>query len=217
VLDRFDVLVFDWDGTLFDSTAAIAESIRLAARDLGLADPGAERAAHVIGLGLHDAMSRAVPDLRAEDTGEFVARYRVHFLSREDRLGLFESARELIQGARQQGGRLAIATGKSRAGLQRSLRSLDLESHFEATRCADESEPKPSPKMLFELAQVMKVAPARMLMIGDTTHDLLMARAAGVAALAISHGAHSEEQLRALAPLAVLDSLGAVQRWLMPG
>jgi phosphoglycolate phosphatase len=216
VIDRFEVIVFDWDGTLFDSTCAITESIRLAALDLGLADPGPERAAHVIGLGLKDAIAHAVPDLAPERLVDYIERYRVHFLGREGELRLFEPARQLIDEARARGCRLAIATGKSRVGLQRALRSLELEHHFEATRCADESEPKPSPRMLLELADVMNASTQRMLMVGDTTHDLLMARAAGVAAVALSHGAHSAAQLSALAPLRVFDSLAGFHRWLIP-
>lgn len=213
--ERFEVIVFDWDGTLFDSTSAIAESIRLAALDLGLADPGPERAAHVIGLGLKDAIASAVPDLPPARLGDYIERYRVHFLGRENELRLFEPARELIDEVIALGCRLAIATGKSRIGLQRALRSLELEDRFEATRCADESEPKPSPRMLLEIADRLNVSTGRMLMVGDTTHDLLMARAAGVAAVAVSHGAHAAAQLRALAPLEVFDSLAGLRRWLI--
>ena len=216
MLDRFDVVVFDWDGTLIDSTQTIAGAIRAAAADLDLPDPGADRATQVIGLGLHQALALAVPQLPASRAAEFAARYRFHFLGREQQLQLFDSARELISDLRVNGRRLAIAKGKTRAGLSRALASLGLQSQFDATRCADESEPKPSPKMLLELAELLHAAPGRMLMIGDTTHDLQMAQAAGVAAVALTHGAHTGVQLRQSSALAVLDSLRELHRWLIP-
>jgi phosphoglycolate phosphatase len=215
VLDRFDAVVFDWDGTLLDSTATIAAAIRCAAADLQLPDPGLERASRVIGLGLTHALSIAVPDLPAERVGEFAARYRVHYLAGESRLQLFPNARELIAQLRARGRRVAIATGKTRAGLNRALESLGLAAQFDASRCADETEPKPDPKMLLELAEELGTAPSRMVMVGDTTHDLLMAQAAGAAAVALTHGAHPASLLRQVDVLAVLDSLEDLQRWLI--
>ncbi|HEX4584846.1 MAG TPA: HAD-IA family hydrolase [Burkholderiaceae bacterium] len=216
MLDRFDSIVFDWDGTLIDSTATIAGAIRAAAADLGLPDPGPERAAQVIGLGLTQALSIAVPQLPAQRAAEFAARYRAHFLAGESRLQLFPHARELLGELRARGQRLAIATGKTRAGLARNLESLGLAAQFDASRCADESEPKPAPTMLLDLARMLRVDPARMLMVGDTTHDLQMAEAAGAAAVAVTHGAHPASQLRQAGALAVLDSLQELRRWLIP-
>jgi phosphoglycolate phosphatase len=215
--ERFDVVVFDWDGTLIDSTAVISHAIRASAVDLGFADPGIERARHVIGLGLHEALAKTVPELPAQRMPEFVSRYRHHFFSREDELELFDSARELIADLRGRGKRLAIATGKNRSGLARALQSLGLSSQFDTTRCADESEAKPSPKMLLEIASALHVETRRMLMIGDTTHDLQMALAAGVDAVAVTHGAHSPQTLRSMPSLAVVDSLSQLRRWLIPG
>ena len=216
MLDRFDAIVFDWDGTLMDSTATIAAAIRSAAADLDLPDPGPQRASQVIGLGLSQALAIAVPELPASRGAEFLARYRVHFLAGEAELQLFPNARELIAQLRLRGQRLAIATGKTRAGLTRALDSLELTAQFDASRCADETEPKPDPKMLLELAEELGIAPARMIMVGDTTHDLQMARAAGAAAVALTHGAHPASWLRQADALAVLDSLQQLQRWLIP-
>ena len=216
MLDRFDTIVFDWDGTLIDSTEMIASAIRSAAADLGLPDPGAERASSVIGLGLMQALAIAVPQLPAERAAEFAARYRVYFLAGETRLQLFPNARELLVQLRGQGRKLAIATGKTRAGLSRALDSLGLATQFDASRCADETEAKPHPRMLLELADELRTAPARMLMVGDTTHDLQMAAAAGTAAVAITHGAHPASALQQSGALAVLDSLVELQRWLIP-
>jgi phosphoglycolate phosphatase len=216
VLDRFDAIVFDWDGTLLDSTAAIVAAIRGAAADLNLPDPGPQRASEVIGLGLAQALSIAVPGLPAERAAEFAARYRVHYLAAESRLQLFPHARELLVELKSRGRKLAIATGKTRAGLTRALDSLGLAAQFDASRCADETEPKPHPKMLLELADLLHTAPDRMIMVGDTTHDLQMAEAAGAAAVAITHGAHPPGLLRQARALAMLDSLQELQRWLMP-
>jgi len=216
MLDRFDVFVFDWDGTLVDSTPLIVRSIRAAAADLDLPDPGEDRASHVIGLGLQEALAHAVPELPPGRAAEFASRYRHHFLDQEPSLQLFDAARDLLCELRARGRRLAIATGKTRAGLTRGLDSFGLLDYFDATRCADESAAKPSPRMLLELAHVLGAEPQRMLMIGDTTHDLQMAWSAGVAAVAVSHGAHRAAQLRAARALRVFDSLAELRRWLIP-
>ena len=216
MLDRFDAVVFDWDGTLLDSTAAIVAAIRNAAADLGLPDPGPQRAAEVIGLGLMQALSIAVPQLPGARVAEFAARYREHYVATESRLQLFPDARELIGELRARGRRVAIATGKTRAGLTRVLDSLGLSAQFDASRCSDETQSKPHPAMLLELAELLEIAPARMVMVGDTTHDLQMAQAAGAASVALTHGAHPASALRQSSALAVLDSLEELRRWLIP-
>ena len=213
--ERFDLVVFDWDGTLIDSTGMIAHSIQAAAADLGLAVPPIERARHVIGLGLKDALALAVPDLNAADTQTFSARFRHHYLSKEEHLELFEGAGELLDAIAEAGIRMAVATGKTHAGLTRALTSTGLANRFCATRCADQTEPKPHPAMLLELMRETGVTPERTLMIGDTTHDLAMALAAGTPAVAITHGAHGRVQLGAFQPLALVDSLPELQRWLL--
>lgn len=216
MLDRFDLIVFDWDGTLIDSTATIARAIQQAAADLGLAVPDFETASHVIGLGLADALALAVPDLPRARAAEFSARYRHHYLANEDTLTLFAGARELLDALAAADKVLAVATGKSRAGLARALAATALQGRFAATRCADQTEPKPHPAMLLELADELGVAPARMLMIGDTTHDLQMAAAAGAAAVGVTYGAHPRERLASLEPLALVDSIAELRRWLIP-
>lgn len=216
MLERFDLVVFDWDGTLIDSTATIARSIQAAAADLGLPVPDFERASHVIGLGLRDALALAVPDLEPSRAAAFSERYRVHYLAAEDQFDLFDGARELIAALGTRGTQLAIATGKSRAGLARALDAARLHGVFAATRCADQTHPKPHPAMLLELTDELMVAPERTLMVGDTTHDLQMAAAARTHAVGVTHGAHPVEQLRALAPLALFDSLIELHAWLLP-
>jgi phosphoglycolate phosphatase len=210
---RYGLLVFDWDGTIIDSASTIAECIRLAAADLELEVPTVEQARHVIGLGLHDALRLAVPGLRPERTSEFVARYRVHFLAREDAMGLFDGMRPLLQELHQER-KLGIATGKSRRGLDRALEETGLKAHFQASRCADETHPKPHPAMLLELLDELSFAKENALMIGDTSHDLEMARAAGVDALAVTYGAHAETGLRACEPRGCVSSVEELRQWL---
>jgi phosphoglycolate phosphatase len=209
----YRLLVFDWDGTIIDSAAKIAECIRDASRDLGLEVPERERASHVIGLGLHDAMRIAVPGLPAERYPEFVASYRRHFLERKDAMQLFGGMRQLLEDLSKKH-LLAIATGKSRRGLDRDLEFHALKPLFATSRCADETNPKPHPAMLMEIMQELAVRKDSSLMIGDTSHDLEMARAAGVAALAVTYGAHPEEGLRACGPLGCLSSVTQLREWL---
>lgn len=212
--NRFELIVFDWDGTLIDSAGAIATCIQLAAQDLGLPVPSTERARHVIGLGLRDALSHAIPELKPDDYGRLVERYRQHFLERDEQLPLFDGVRDLLDRLRDRGYVLAIATGKSSLGLSRALATANLGSIFTATRCADQTAPKPDPAMLNELLAELDVARGNALMIGDTTHDLMMASAAGVAALAVTYGAHPIDTLAECPALARLDSVTALAQWL---
>jgi phosphoglycolate phosphatase len=209
----YRLLVFDWDGTIIDSASAIVDCICAAARDTGIPVPARERAAHTIGLGLHDALRFAVPDLPAERYADFVAHYRKHFLGCQDSMQLFAGMRELLNDLSRTH-LLAIATGKSRRGLDRALEAGDLRAYFTASRCADETNPKPHPAMLLELMDELNAPKERTLMIGDTSHDLEMARAAGVDALAVTYGAHPEAGLRACEPLACMENVQALKEWL---
>ena len=210
---RYRLLIFDWDGTIIDSASTIAECIRLAAADLGLPVPSEQQAKHVIGLGLQDALRGTVPDLRPERMPEFVERYRAYFRASEEKMGLFAGMRELIEqlSARRT---LGIATGKSRRGLDRALDASGLRPYFRASRCADETHPKPHPAMLYELMAELDVAPENSLMIGDTSHDLDMARAAGVDALAVTYGAHAAAGLVDCAPRGCVGSVSELEKWL---
>lgn len=211
---RYQLVVFDWDGTLMDSTAGIAESIREAARDLGLPVPAREVASHVIGLGLRDSLRSAVPSLPERRYAEFVEAYRRHFAVEQQRMELFPGVRELLDDLRASGRILAVATGKSRRGLDQALSATELAPYFAASRCADETTPKPDPAMLLELLQELEAPPGGALMVGDTSHDLEMARGAGVDAVAVSYGAHASDALRALAPRACVASVAELHAWL---
>jgi len=211
---NFDLLIFDWDGTLIDSTGAIVEAIQSACKDLDLPVPSDECASHVIGLGLVDALRYSVPTLSEDRFPQMIERYRSHFLSRDHELALFSGVFDLISELHAAGYYLAVASGKSRAGLNRSMERCGLGVYFSATRCADECHSKPHPQMLDELLSEFLVPPERSLMIGDTTHDLQMASNAGVSALAVAYGAHSAEALDALNPLARLQSVEELAEWL---
>ena len=208
---RFDLVVFDWDGTIFDSTAAIATAIQDAARDVGCEVPPIERARHVIGLGLADALAYAVPGLQPADQPRLIEAYRHHWMRRATELVLFDGIRELIQTLHQQGRVLAIATGKSRAGLAQALAQTELATYFTATRCADQTNPKPHPAMLNELLVECAVQAERTVMIGDTTHDLQMATAARVAAIAVTYGAHPLNELEQAKPYAMAHSVAQLR------
>jgi len=210
---KYRLIVFDWDGTIIDSASSIAECIRDSARDLGLPVPTTERASHVIGLGLHDSLRLAVPELQAQQYPEFVAAYRKHFLAREDTMGLFAGMEDLLKELKGQH-LLAIATGKSRRGLDRALAATGIGPLFRASRCADETNPKPHPAMLLELMDELSLSRDQTLMIGDTSHDLEMARAAKVDSVAVTYGAHPEEGLRACTPTACVSTVRELKAWL---
>ena len=211
---RFDVLVFDWDGTLIDSAAHIALSLQAAFRDLGLKIPTEEAARHVIGLGLEDTLQYLDPSLETARYQDLVERYRVHFLAGDHVVELFPAVAKGIPALHQAGYLMAVATGKSRRGLDRSLSATGLQSYFHASRCGDEGFPKPHPDMLHEIMRALGAAPERTLMIGDTTHDLQMAQNAGVAAVGVAYGAHGAAKLASMNPLACVTSFEQLMQWL---
>lgn len=212
---RFELIVFDWDGTLMDSEARIVSCIQAAFSELGLAPPPAEAARDIIGLGLDESMQSLMPSADAATRAELVLGYRRHFLvTSQTPSVLFPGAVETLDWLAARGHRLAVATGKSRIGLDKSLAETGLGQVFHATRCADETFSKPNPQMLFELMDELGASPAETLMIGDTEYDMQMASNAGVERLAVCYGVHAADRLLAHAPLACLDSLHAIPAWL---
>jgi phosphoglycolate phosphatase len=211
---KYSLIVFDWDGTLFDSAAVITDCIQQAARDMALPVPDRRTASHVIGLGLQDSLRHALPTLPREQYSEFLALYRRYFLEREDTLSLFPGVTGLLAELKERGHQLAVATGKPRRGLDRALQASGIGAFFAASRCGDETQPKPHPAMLLELMAELRLDAAGMLMIGDTSHDLGMAASAGVEAVAVSYGAHPEDSLRAFAPRACVSSIEELRKWL---
>ena len=211
---QFDLIVFDWDGTLMDSTSTIVKCIQAAARDLGLPIPRDEAASHVIGLGLHEAMQAAMPNIDPIFYPRVVERYRYHYLSKDHELVLFAGVRDMLTELSQSGYFLAVATGKSRVGLNRAMNAVGLLSFFDATRCADETFSKPHPAMLQELTRELGQDMKRTVVIGDTTHDLLMANNAGAAAVAVQYGAHPHDQLNSCKPLYSAETVAQLHQWL---
>jgi phosphoglycolate phosphatase len=211
---QFDLLIFDWDGTLMDSAGVIVDSIQRACEDIGLPTPGERASRQIIGLGLIQALQTLLPDLPAGDYPRLVERYRHHYLGRDAQIPLFAGVPQGIRDLHESGFQLAVATGKSRAGLSRALEASGLGARFIATRCADQTHSKPHPAMVLELMAELDADPARTLVIGDTSHDLLMASNAGVASLGVTYGAHEVGDLRPHAPLALIDSFTGVHAWL---
>jgi phosphoglycolate phosphatase len=212
---RFDLIAFDWDGTLFDSTRIIVRCIQRAVVDVGGAMPSDKAAAYVIGLGLAQALARAAPDVPQEKYPELGARYRHHYVAHQDDLSLFEGVLPLLDELKSRHHRLAVATGKSRRGLDYALRTAQLRGVFDGSRTADETESKPHPRMLQELMREFDAPAQRTLMIGDTTHDLQMALNAGCAAVGVSYGAHEPAEFEALNPVHVAHSVRDLREWLL--
>ena len=211
---QFDLLVFDWDGTLMDSTPTIVKCIQSAAKDLGLPVPADSAAAFVIGLSLPAAMQAVLPDVDSRMHAKMVERYRFHYLTRDHELTLFTGVRDMLDDLSQQGYFLAVATGKSRVGLSRALHTANLTSVFDATRCADETFSKTHPAMLQEITRELGQDMRRTLMIGDTTHDLQMAKNAGAGGVAVEFGAHPADELAEMMPLYSAKSIQDLHVWL---
>jgi phosphoglycolate phosphatase len=211
----FELLVFDWDGTLMDSVEHIVASLSAAAVDTGLEELGQHRYRDIIGLGLQEAMQALYPQAGEAETAALCERYRYHYVEASKvQSELFEGALELLHGMRDRGLKLAVATGKGRVGLDRVFADTGYGEFFHASRCSDESGSKPQPHMLYELMQELNVDPGRTLMIGDTEYDMAMARNAGTHGLAVSYGVHGCERLQQHAPLACLPSMQELSSWL---
>ena len=211
---RFRFVVFDWDGTLADSTGLIVYAIQAACRDIGEPVPDDFTARYVIGLGLADMLRHIAPRLPPERHRDLTARYRHHYLRADASIPLFAGVPEMLDELEAAGCLLGIATGKSRVGLDRAFDQQGIGHRFVATRCADEGFPKPNPDMLLHLMDRVGATAPETLMVGDTTHDVELARNAGVAAVAVSYGAHASAGLAKLDPLALVDSVDELRRWL---
>lgn len=211
---RYAAVIFDWDGTLLDSTHHIVGALLGASRDLGLRVPTREEAGWVIGLSLQAALYRLVPDLDEDRVDAFIDRYRTHFMALQHEMHLFEGQAQLLHDLHAGGVVLGVATGKSRRGLNDSIERLGLRDLFRATRTADEARGKPDPDMLLQLLAELDLGPGSVLMVGDTTHDVLMAHAAGVDSLAVSYGAHAPSLLESAQPTALVATVPDMQAWI---
>ncbi len=213
-MKKYDLIVFDWDGTLMDSTGHIVNCMQQAIKQLSMPPLDDSAISHIIGLALAEAASTLYPDASEKVIQQLASTYKQVWLESSFDPKLFDNAFSLIKQLSEQELFLGVATGKSRRGLNKVLESTALSDFFHATRCADECHSKPHPQMLEELIDYFGVAPKATLMIGDTKYDLQMAHNAGADSLAISHGAHDAKLLQACQPLDIVDNLFQAQQWL---
>jgi phosphoglycolate phosphatase len=212
---KFELLIFDWDGTLMDSEARIVACVEAALEDLGLVSPGRDAIRNIIGLGLREAVHTLFPDAGDHLHLDIAERYRAHFFSSNKApSSLFEGAQAVIQELRDVGYLLAVATGKGRSGLNHALETTGLGDYFHATRTADETFSKPHPEMLHQILDEFGLPSQQALMIGDTEYDLQMAANARMPSLAVDYGVHERERLLKLRPLACLGDIREIPRWL---
>jgi phosphoglycolate phosphatase len=212
---QFDLIAFDWDGTLFDSTAIITRCIQEAVRDVGGTVPTDAAASYVIGMALMQALAHAAPDVPADKYPALGARYRHHYARHQNDISLFAGVLPMLDALKARQHVLTVATGKSRRGLDEALQTVELQGVFDGSRTADETAGKPHPRMLNELMREFGVPAARTLMIGDTTHDLQMAMNAGCASVGVSYGAHEPAAFDVLKPRFVAHSVRELHDWLL--
>ncbi|WP_456375627.1 HAD-IA family hydrolase [Thiolapillus sp.] len=211
----YELIVFDWDGTLMDSEATIVQCLQKAAEDLGYPIPEVARAKDVIGLGLHQAVARLFPGADEKQVDALADRYRRHFLSEERPPSpLFPGAEALLRELASNDYLLAVATGKSRRGLDRELEHSGLGRFFHYTRCADETFSKPHPQMLLDVMDYLGTDSGKTLVVGDTEYDMQMAANADSDAIGVSHGVHHPQRLQQQGALAVFDELEQIAPWL---
>ena len=213
-MKRYKAVIFDWDGTVMDSTASIVSAIQAACIDLELPVPSVEQASWVIGLSLKKALQLCAPTLPEDQVPLFTERYREHFFLHDKQQKMFEGVLPLLEDLKRKDIRLGVATGKSRLGLNRVLQAKQLDAHFDYTRCADESEGKPHPAMLFDIMKKLDLRPEEAIMVGDTTHDVQMAARAGVDSMAVTYGAHSRRTLITSEPTVMVSSVKEMRDWL---
>lgn len=212
---QFDLIAFDWDGTLFDSTGIIVRCIQAAVRDVGGREPTVDQALWVIGMGLMQALAHAAPDVPPEQHERLIDRYRHHYWAHQHDIQLFAGVLPMVHALKARNHWLTVATGKSRRGLDEALQHAELKGLFDGSRTADETAGKPHPRMLHELMREFGVDPERTLMIGDTTHDLQMAVNAGCASVGVSYGAHDHAGFAEFHPRYVAHSVPELQEWLL--
>jgi phosphoglycolate phosphatase len=213
-MKKYDLIIFDWDGTLMDSTQHIINCIQLAIEQLLLPPLSDRTVSNIIGLGLNEAISTLYPDLTEVNRKQLGLNYQQNWLDSPYQAPLFDNATKLIHDLHQQGYFLGVATGKSRSGLNKVLESSRLGSLFHASRCVDECYSKPHPEMVEQLMSYLGATPKRTLIVGDTSHDLNMAHNAGADSIAVTHGAHDSKALQACKPKYIAKNLHQVQQWL---
>lgn len=209
------LVIFDWDGTLMDSAAMIVNCFNAATRDVGLPQRGAREVRQIIGLSLHDAFKTLIPRASPDQRSRLIERYRAHFLTLEPTaMPLFPGVTQYLRELYAQRYLLAVASGKSRRGLEKALNDTGTTPYFVSTRCADEALSKPHPQMVLDILQDTGISPREAIVVGDTVFDLQMAMAARVDAVAVTYGVHELDQLRQHQPLACVNSFPEVYEWI---
>ncbi len=213
---RFELLIFDWDGTLCDSASMIVDSMQQAIRDLNLPPREDADISQLIGLGLSEGMQLLYPEIKTDQLLAWLGQYRKSYVGEKPKEPpLFEGVESAMRQLSGAGFRLAVATGKSRAGLDRSLRGFpQIGSLLHASRTADESANKPDPLMLREILALLDVPAERALMIGDTEYDAAMARAIGMPMLGVTCGVHAAERIRSAGAMDLIESVSELPSWL---
>jgi len=200
--DRFDLIIFDWDGTLVDSVDWIVQCLSVAAGKQGREIPSKQAIKNIIGLSIHKALDELFPGIDQNTREQLITCYSQEFFSKQiSEQDLFVGVDDMLHKLKQQGYQLAVATGKSRAGLDKAMQGTGLQAFFHITRCADETASKPQTLMLEEIISELAVSRDRVLFVGDSTHDMKMANNANVSAIAVTCGANSLDQLNEFKPL----------------
>ena len=212
---QFDLIVWDWDGTLADSTGMITNAILRAAEQVGLPELTPQAARNIIGLGLHESIQVLYGDICTEKAQALATQYTANYYAGASEIPLFNGAADTIMALNKRGFKLAVATGKGRHGLNLALEQCGLSNNFQATRTVDECFSKPHPQMLDELMDYFVVLPERTLMIGDTSYDLQMAQNAGVSAVGVTYGAQAAEQWQHLKPIQQFNDFVSLSKWLL--
>ena len=208
------LFIFDWDGTLIDSTGKIIRCMQQAVADLGLEQRSDQQVRDIIGLGLPEAIRTLFPAIDEVTLIALRDCYSQHFIAADKMpCEFFPQVLTVLDCLRSDGHRLAVATGKSRRGLNRILANVQMDDYFDATRCADETQSKPHPLMLQQLLAQLQVERSQAVMVGDTDFDLQMAANAGIESIAVSYGAHSKERLIAQRPQCFIDSFEELLLW----
>lgn len=213
---KYPLLIFDWDGTLSDSTAKIVDAMTLAIHTLSYPSRSAESIRQIIGLGLPEAVKSLYPEAPSDEQRALIDQFIVYHRANRDEPPFYPNVLDVLRELKRAGYILCVATGKSRVGLDRLLDYHDLHSIFTASRCADETLSKPHPRMLLELLEQTQHSVQHALMIGDTTFDLAMAQSIDMARIGVSFGAHSVDQLKCHEPLFIANNFQSISDWLLP-
>jgi phosphoglycolate phosphatase len=214
-MSKYNLVIFDWDGTLMDSQARIINSMHKAIAECGIEQRSSEQIRNIIGLGLEQAIISLYPEVSAKQNAELANCYRHHFFDVNAlESPLFSGTSELLQDLTDKAYSLAVATGKGRRGLNEALEKHNLANFFHSTRCAEETASKPDPLMLYEIMQELDFSPEETVMIGDSEYDLEMANNAKVASIAVSYGVHDKNRLLKHKPLTCVDSLSELSQFI---